>query len=270
MTTSAQPAPTVGPSSAWPAGRVVTVVLGSLGALVAAALLLAGVAVVLAHLTLRDSDGFYSSSTERVRTDTRALTSEGLRIGRVDGAGSDWAADLAPVRVRVRAASADGRPIFVGIAPERAVDAYLRGVAHEEVTGVHADPFATDTVRREGRARPTLPARERIWAASAGGAGTQTAEWHVDSGRWAVVVMNADGRPGVAADIAVGAEIGWLVWVGVGLLVLGLLSLVGGGVLLYVGLRPRPGRTASGGAATTGAPASSEAAARRGSSPTTR
>jgi hypothetical protein len=240
MATAAHPVDTAEPSR-WPPGRIAQVAFGSLVAVVGMVLLLAGAAVALAHLTLRDSDGFYSSSTERLTTPTRALTSERLRIGHVDGPGSAWAADAAPVRVRVRAASADGRPIFVGIGPERAVDAYLRGVAHDEVTDVRSDPFSTEFVRRNGAVRPAPPARQGFWAAAATGPGTQTAEWKVGDGRWTAVVMNADGRPGLATDMSVGAKLGWLIWVGVGLAALGVLALAGAAGLLIAGLRRRPG-----------------------------
>jgi hypothetical protein len=190
MATAAHPAPAT-PHPRFSPGRVVAVVLGSLGVVVGIGLLIGGLVLVLAHLTLRDSDGFYTSSTERLTTTTRALTSEGLRIGAIHGTGVQRATEAAPVRVRVRAASADGRPIFVGIAREGAVDAYLRGVSHEEVTDVHGNPFSVDTVRRPGRSVPTAPARQRFWTASATGRGTQTADWKVGEGRWAVVVSRS-------------------------------------------------------------------------------
>jgi hypothetical protein len=252
MATAAHPADTLGPSR-WTPGRIVEVVLGSVVALVGTALLLGGAALALAHLTLRDSDGFYTSSSERLRTPTRALTSEGLRIGHIDGAGADRAADAAPVRVRIRAASADGRPIFVGIGPDRAVEAYLRGVSHDEVTDVHSDPFSTEVVRRRGTERPAPPAQQRFWAADASGPGTQTADWKVGEGGWTAVVMNADGRPGIATDLSVGAKLGWLIWVGLGLIALGVLVVAGGGGLLWAGLRTRP-EEASGARVVAGGP----------------
>jgi len=239
MSTATHPAPALTPSRFTP-GRVVAVVLGSLGALVGVALLIGGLVLVLAHLALRDADGFYTSSTERLTTSTRALTSEGLRLGAPRGAGIQWAVDAAPVRVRVRAAGADGRPVFVGIARESAVDSYLRGVAHDEVTDVHGNPFSVETVRHAGTVRPAAPARQAFWAASATGRGTQTATWKVDNGRWAVVVMNADGRRGVTTDVSVGASAGWLIWVGLGLVLAGILSTAAGGGVMWAGLRARP------------------------------
>ncbi|HEX6389811.1 MAG TPA: hypothetical protein VFZ89_10195, partial [Solirubrobacteraceae bacterium] len=78
MATAVPPVDATAAPGHWGPGRIAAVVLGSLGALVGAALLLGGLAVILAHATLRDSDGFYTSSTERLTTSTRALTSEGL------------------------------------------------------------------------------------------------------------------------------------------------------------------------------------------------
>ena len=72
--------------------------------------------------------------------------------------------------------------------------------------------------------------------ASAAGDGEQTIEWAPESGRWAVVVMNADGAAGVSVDASVGAKVPWLLGLGIGLIVGGLLGLALGGVLLVVGV----------------------------------
>jgi hypothetical protein len=235
MATAAHPGPGIAPTRFTP-GRVVAIVCGSLAALVGVALAIGGVVLLMAHATLRDADGFFMSSTERFTTPTRALTSEGLTIGHVDGPGATRAAEAAPIRVRVRATRADGRTIFVGIARERALDRYLGGVAHDEVTDVHRSPFTVDTLRRRGVAAPAPAGRQRLWAAAAAGRGTQAVEWKVRSGRWSVVVMNADGRPGIAADVSVGARAPWLPWVGLGLMAAGALALAGGAALIRGGL----------------------------------
>ena len=40
---------------------------------------------------------------------------------------------------------------------------------------------------------------------------------------WAVAVLNADGRRGIAVEADIGAKVGWLIWAGIGLTVAGLL-----------------------------------------------
>ena len=72
--------------------------------------------------------------------------------------------------------------------------------------------------------------------ASAAGDGQQTIEWTPTSGQWAVVVMNADGAAGVSVDASAGAKVPWLLGLGIGLIVAGLLGLAVGGVLLVVGV----------------------------------
>jgi hypothetical protein len=60
---------------------VLAVVFGSLGALIGLALLLAGLALVLAQAFARDDDGYYTSDTKRLATPTYALTVEDIDLG---------------------------------------------------------------------------------------------------------------------------------------------------------------------------------------------
>ena len=126
-TATAHPRPGQG-AREWGPGRVAPLVTGSLASLIAFALLMAGLMVVLAHITVSDSAGFYTSPGERFATQTYALTSEGLQIGDIRGEGADWALDEFGATVRVRATAPDGRPLFIGIAAEAAVDRYLTQV----------------------------------------------------------------------------------------------------------------------------------------------
>jgi hypothetical protein len=210
---------------------VVAVVFGSLGALLGVALLLAGVALVLTHAFARDSDGYYTSGTERLSTGTYAIVAEDIDLG-------SEAADVVPEdvlgRVRIRAERPGGGDLFVGIGPEREVAAYLRGVARAEVDDL--DPPRYSTAR--GGPPRRAPSAERFWVASAEGTGRQALDWEVETGQWTIVAMNADGARRVTLDADIGAKVGWFLWAGIGLLVLGLLILAGG-VALIVGAARR-------------------------------
>jgi hypothetical protein len=239
---SAAPGPAGPPSSGeragWNAGRVIAVVFGSLGALVGVALLLAGAAVVLAHAVARDDDGYYTSGTERLATGTYAIVAEDIDLG------SD-AADVVPEdvlgRVRIRAERPGGGDLFVGIGPEREVAAYLRGVARAELDDLDPPRYTT---RRGGPPR-RAPAAARFWVASAEGPGRQALDWEVETGQWTIVAMNADGGRRVALDADIGAKVGWFLWVGIGLLVVGLLILAGGVVLIVSASRRASRRPAA-------------------------
>ena len=243
---------------AWGAGRVLAWIGSSLLALIALGLVLAGVLLILAHGTARDSAGFYTSDTERFSTPTYALTSEGMQIGDIQGDGAEWALDAIDATVRVRASQPDGEPIFIGIASEQAVDRYLTQVAHDEVSDVHSGPFTYDSVRRGGSVTPGVPANASFWAATATGPGTQALTWKPDVGRWAVVVMNADGSRRVAADVSVGAKTGVLLPVGLGLFALSIFVVIASAALIELAVR-EPSDPAGGATAAATAPAAADA-----------
>jgi hypothetical protein len=218
-------APSETGKTGWTAGRVVAVVLGSLAALLGVALVLGGVALILAYASGRDSDGYYTTGTERLATGTYALTAENIDLG-------SWGADAVPKdvlgHVRIRAERPGGRPVFVGIGPHREVDAYLRGVAHAVVTDLNPPRYRIGA----GGAPRRPPSAERFWVASTAGSGRQAVTWKVEGGNWTIVAMAADGARPVVIDADVGAKVGWVLGVGIGLLVLGLLILAGGVVLI--------------------------------------
>jgi hypothetical protein len=134
----------------------------------------------------------------------------------------------------------------MGIAPADAVAGYLDGVAHDEITDW--DSRADDIVevvytRNEGTTDPAVPGTEDFWVASASGSGEQALDWTIESGEWALVIMNADGSPGVSADVQFGvATLSILFPIGLASLVVGLVALVGGGRLV-TSLPARPDET---------------------------
>jgi hypothetical protein len=217
-----------------PCGAVGYVVLrkaaGSLLALLAAALILGGGALLAAHLTQRDDDGFCTSPTTRLATGTYAADRRAHRSRRRPRQHRGLVGRVLDATTRVRVDPAGDAPLFVGIAREADVDAYLRGVAHDQVQDVgarHGDLTARYD-RVPGAGTPQPPGSERFWVASSSGVGTQTLRWKPRSGRWSVVVMRADAARGVAADVKVGVRLNLLLWIGIGLLSAGVLAGPGG------------------------------------------
>jgi hypothetical protein len=233
--------------------RIAVIVGGALAALSASVLLVLG-GVALWGDPQKDERGYLTTDAHRFEAGTRALTSENLDA---DLDGAEWLfdeTDLGQVTLDVH--SRADKPVFVGVARTSDVSQYLRGVAHTEVTDVDygapwGDDFDADYDDRAGRGRPAPPAESDIWVASQQGSGRQRLDWDVRDGDWSVVVMNADGSPGVDADISAGAKVPFLKELGWSLVGSGGLALVIGVGLMVLGMRrPRsPSGTAPVGAA---------------------
>ena len=186
-----------GPPEGWTTGRVVTLVIGSVLALVSLGFLGGGGTLLWADQALRH-DGYVTTGTATYSTNGYALASEPVSLG--------WGLLLTglvgDVRVRVTAAS-PGRPVFVAIGPADRVAAYLSGTAYATVTGTGAGGVAA----HDGAGRPSPPRTAGIWVAQAAGTGTQELRWTAQDGDWTAVAMNPDGSAGmtVRADAGVSA-----------------------------------------------------------------
>jgi Domain of unknown function (DUF4389) len=250
------PPPPPGRGGRWSAGRIVLVVLGSIVALLGAGLLAAGGVLLWADRTERDDDGFLTTPTERFERDSYAIVSDNIDFFEAE-TGSDWIlSENVLGDVRVRAANVEGGEVFVGIGPTSDVESYLAGVEHDEVTDLDFDPFSAEYRRTAGGEPDGPPTEQTFWAASASGVGTQTATWDPESGDWTLVVMNADGSRGVAAELSAGAEANFLLWLAIGLLIAGVLLLGGGAAIIVFGAR---GATSAAAAAVPAAAISAEA-----------
>jgi hypothetical protein len=220
-------------------GRTVLAVAGGIVALLAAGLLIAGAALLWVG-GQRDSDGFFTTAPHDFTSPTFAISSDDLEV--VSDA-PRWLFDQDRIgTIRIRATGTE-RPLFVGVGPAEEVDRFLANVPHEVTTGVGTDPFDVEYRQAIGTRPPLPPEGETFWAASSVVRGDGEVSWDVESGRWAVVVMNADGSAGVDARLELGAKVGFLVPAGLGMTIGGAsLLLVGlGGVVLGLVAR-RPGR----------------------------
>jgi hypothetical protein len=144
-------------------------------------------------------------------------------------------------KIRIRGESPGDKNLFIGIGPQAEVSRYLGDVAHANVQDVDFDPFRATYLSVSGDAPQEPPTDQTFWAASASGIGQQTLSWKVREGDWSVVLMNADGSRGVAADVDLGAKLAWLLWVAIGVLIGGVLVTGGSAALVVLAARkPRP------------------------------
>jgi hypothetical protein len=207
--------------------RVFGIVAGSLSALLAVVLLLAGGGLLWAVDSHTNDAGYFATSSHRYATPTRALATQDLDVGdAVFGSHR-----LASINVR------PDKDVFIGVADRDKVDAYLAGVEHDEISDVDFDPFKLSYERRTGSHAPAAPASQDFWVASA--TGGKPLSWQVRKGHWSVVMMNADGSPGVDAGAKVEVKVPFLRKLAVGLLIGGGVFGLLGGALLTVAARSR-------------------------------
>jgi hypothetical protein len=226
--------PTPAPPRRSSAGRIAAVIVGGLLGLVSLGLLIAGGAGLWAN-GQKDDQGYLQTRTERFHTQTAALRTNNLDID-LGGTASVLDSDLYG-KVRLRVTPHAGKDLFVGIARTSDVTRYLRATAHTTVTDLDYHPFHADYATTGGARRAAAPATRRIWVAQAHGRGAQTLTWDVTDGNWSVVVMNADGTPGVDADVRAGANVPFLNEVAWAALGTGALLLLVSVALIYAGRR---------------------------------
>src|SRR5512132_4498273 len=227
------------PASRWTAGRITALVIGALLVLVSIGLLGAGGTALWADLTQRDAAGYVTTDVHSFSTSGSALVTDPVEL---DSPGVGWfysSVVLGEVRIRVTPVGSDS-PVFMGIGPSNDVDRYLTGVNHTLISEFWGNQVETI----EGGAPASAPGTQDFWVASATGPGAQTRTWDPANGSWTVVVMNADGRPGIGMGADLGATYPALPGIAIGSLVVGGIFLIGGSFLIVGAIlrRRRAGR----------------------------
>ena len=219
-------------SSRWTAGRIAAAAIGSLLVVIALILLGAGGTALWADRTQRDA-GYATTDVHDFSTEGSALATEPTDLG---SSGVGWLYSPGVLgKVRIRVTPSSRSPVFVGIARSTDVDRYLSGVQHTVISDFRTEKLETVG----GSASVAAPGRQPFWVASEAGAGAQTLTWDPKNGSWTVVVMNADGRPGLTVGTDLGAKVPALPWIALGLLVAGGIFLVGGALLVLNAFRGR-------------------------------
>jgi hypothetical protein len=213
--------------------RLLAIGLSALLALVALVLLGAGGTALWADRTQRDG-GYVTTDVHDFSTSGAALATVSTELG---SAGLGWLYApglLDEVRIRVTPTSRSAA-LFVGIGPSTEVDRYLAGVGHSVIT----EFWGEKTEAVDGGQPASAPGAQDFWVASASGAGPQTLEWDPADGSWTVVVMNADGQPGIDVGADLGARMPAVLWIAIGVLLGGMVFLAGGALLIANAIRRR-------------------------------
>jgi hypothetical protein len=218
--------------SGWTPWRIVALVIGILMLFAAVGFIGAGGAGLWADLGHRDSAGYVTTDAHTFSTAGSVLVTDPIELG---NPGVEWLYSTVVLgNVRIRVAPTDtGSTTFVGIAPTPDVERYLAGVSHTVISD-----YWTDTVEPVGGGTlSTPPQSQDFWVASASGTGPQALNWDPTNGTWSVVVMNANGKPGVDVSTDLGATLPSLIGIAVFSLVIGVLLAIGGVLMVVAAIR---------------------------------
>ncbi len=221
------------------AGRIVLLVFGCLIGLLGLGILIGGIAAAVAHAVARDDDGFFRSDNISLVSATSAITSDSVDMngGPADIGWLSERGDIGTVSIQITPVTA-GEEIFAGIGPTSEVESYLASVGVDRVDEIDDNVAVLERV--EGTATPAPPVDQTFWVAQIATAETGSMTWEIEKGTWSIVVMNADGSPGVDVDARVGIKFDWLLPVAIGLIIGGVILLAGGTTMaVFAGRGPR-------------------------------
>ena len=232
------PTPAASPPSRQRSGaHIAALVIGCLLLLPGLGLVAGGGFALIGQVVATDDDGYFEFTLDRLESNGVAVAATDIQLG-VEAEAPDWILDRLDVDVRLRVdGAADTDDVFVGIARSADVDRYLAGSAYDDL--VELDGRSPRYTPVAGRSSIASPLDQDFWVAEASGSGVQELTWEVRTGRWSVVVMNADGTANVQADTEVGARFGILTPVAITILVAGGILLAVGVTLVVVGARGR-------------------------------
>jgi hypothetical protein len=204
-----------------PRQRTALTVTGILMAFVGMIAGTAAAAVIVAF----GSSGTLDSGSNEVSSSTAALVTEVATMADVHGI----AGVTGRPTLRMSATSTGGSGVFIGIGPADAVADYLSGVAFDRVTDFSVSPFDLSVSRQPGGPGASPPGEQDFWVASATSQSTADLAWPIEDGDHRLVLMNADGTPGVISLAQVQLDLP-------NAFPVSLTALIGSGVLVAAGV----------------------------------
>ncbi len=240
----APPAPSASPRPGRRGRHIAALIVGCLLLIPGLGSLAGGTTALIAQGVATDGDGYFVETIDGIDDPGVAVASDDLWVT-LDGKGHDNDAprilEWLDVDVRLRVDAAGEQPVFAGIARASDVERYLDGVSYGRI--IELDDARATVVSVPGSTDIAPPGDQDFWVASTTGTGEQELEWDVRSGRWAVVVMNADGSAGIDVDVDAGVRSGAITPVAITLLVGGVLATAGAVFLIVFGARGDRRRT---------------------------
>ena len=218
-------------------GKVLLLVFGGLAVLASIILLFSGAVMLWFSGIFADEDGFWMSDTFEISRNSYAIVASTDDL-EVEEDALWWLGRVATLKIEGISENSSNQ-IFIGIADTVDADDYLADIEHDVIVEFDAEHDDIIFERRNGSTSPGPPVSEVFWEVTAYGNGSQTVIWEHELEEYSLVLMNADGTEDIDARMAFGVRVPFVGRFGKGLLIFGIVSLLAGAFLLFLGLRSR-------------------------------
>ena len=228
------------------AGQAIAVLLGGFLILISIPILFGGGAVMGVSGIFDQGGGYIGVDNIDFETSTQVLIGKSMDIEGLDYDDFDgpprwlWEPQIGDlVKIKIKAESNDGKPVFIGIIKEQDGLEYFGDVEYDYITDFQMEnprsrPYIT--YRKHSGDEVTFePADLDIWVDDVHGYGEQTLIWEPEVGDYWLVIMNEDASAGVDMETGLSVRVPILGSIGRGLFLGGFVSLAFGVAVIYFG-----------------------------------
>ena len=214
--------------------KKIFLILGIIGVPVSLFFLAGGVMLVSGGLDM-DEEGFYDTWKFRIEKGSRAIVMVPESVGIPEVYDAPRVNEF-----KVEASAGDNSSqIFIGIAAEEDIAAYLDGVEYDEINDLFIFPTRVQYLNHPGESAPVEPTSQQFWTDFVFGAGTQTMTWEIEPDRPWLVLINRDSSAGLDFNVTVGSKAPLQFTTGTGNLFIGGIGLIFSLLMVTVAGRDR-------------------------------
>lgn len=186
-------------------------IAGIIGLIVSIYFLVGAVYCFSQNSTVLDDDAYSPTWNLHVDKDSHAI---------VFKSGGNWMmTDMGSLKIEVTGIG-DSEGIFIGTARPDDAERYLDGISYDEVTGLRLYPTRAIYKSVPGGSPVSQPELQDFWKNTVSGDGTNLLQWSPGSDN-TLVVMNADGTPGLDLDMVIWTSTSYQFLSGMGNLTIG-------------------------------------------------
>ncbi|MFH1178767.1 MAG: zinc-ribbon domain-containing protein [Candidatus Bathyarchaeota archaeon] len=194
---------------------------------------------------MTDEDGYIMSNTKHFQASSYAIVAEEMDIEIDPVAWRFFERSGGFLKFKIITENNDpSKEVFVGVARYEDAFNYINPMEYHEVSNLDLgwQNFDTGTSQatytlHPGSAPVAPPTVNSFWIVHGADAGPQTLTWEPESGRYYLILMNADGSAGIDADVKLGVQIPFFSGLGNILIMAGIVVGTFGVLMLYFTIR---------------------------------